>query len=251
MISYAYHKRFDAAFDTGERVFAQAYLLYASAGAFHLDVEQRSWLLPPHRAALIQASTPIRIHTSAAATSASVLFAPGCIQPPALPCQVFRVTPLIAEMTHYATRWGEQQSGQDSRSQPFFSALANVVGEAAQQADDLWFPRARSPQMHSAVAFTLAHLGEELSFSDVAKAALTSERTLSRRFAEEFDMGWSEFVQRARIVKATERLAMSGDQIVLIAHEAGFSSASLFAQAFRQIMGETPTQYRRRLALAR
>ena len=135
----------------------------------------------------------------------------------------------------------------DGRSQTFLAALAGVVGDAAACAEDLWFPRARTAELNRAVTYTLAHLGEMLIFSEVAKAAITSERTLSRRFTEEFDMGWSEFVQRARIVKATERLAMSADQVVRIAHETGFSSASLFAQAFRRIMGETPTQYRRRL----
>ncbi|MQA41724.1 AraC family transcriptional regulator [Rugamonas aquatica] len=247
MISFAYPKRFDEPFDTGERVFEQTYLLYAAAGAFHLDVAERSWLLPPHRAALIQAGTPIRILSHAAATSASVLFAPGCIATPALPCQVFRVTPLIGEMIQHATRWDERQAGLDGSSQTFFAALAGVVGEAAACAEDLWFPRARTAELNRAVIYTLAHLGETLNFSDVAKAAITSERTLSRRFTDEFNMGWSEFVQRARIVKATERLAMSGDQVARIAHETGFSSASMFAQAFRQIMGETPTQYRRRL----
>lgn len=247
MISFAYPKRFDEPFDTGERVFKQPYLLYASDGAFHLDVEERSWLLPPHRAALILAGTPIRIRTNAAATSASVLFAPGGAALPSLSCQVFRVTPLIAEMIRYATRWDERQAALDSSSQTFLAALADVAGEAATCAEELWFPRACTAEMNRAVAYTLAHLGEPLTFSDVARAAITSERTLSRRFTEEFKMGWSEFVQRARIVKATERLAMSGDQVVQIAHETGFSSASMFAQAFRQIMGETPTQYRRQL----
>ena len=247
MISFAYPKRFDEPFDTGERIFGQTYLLYASAGAFHLDVEQRSWLLPPHRAALISAGTPIRIRSNAAATSASVLFAPGCVAQPSLPCQVFRVTPLIAEMIQYATRWDAQQAASDQSSQPFLTALAGVVGEAAACVEDLWFPRARTAELDRAVSYTLAHLGEVLNFSDVARAAITSERTLSRRFTEEFSMSWSEFVQRARVVKATERLAMSRDQVVQIAHEMGFSSASLFAQAFRQVMGETPTQYRRRL----
>jgi len=125
-----------------------------------------------------------------------------------------------------------------------------VVGEAAAGVEDLWFPRARMAELNRAVTYTLTHLGEALNFSDVAKAAIASERTLSRRFTEEFDMGWSEFVQRARIVKATERLAMSSDQVAQIAHDTGFSSASLLAQAFRQIMGETPTQYRRRLLAA-
>jgi len=125
-----------------------------------------------------------------------------------------------------------------------------VVGEAAACVEDLWFPRARMAELNRVVTYTLTHLGEALNFSDVAKAAIASERTLSRRFTEEFDMGWSEFVQRARIVKATERLAMSSDQVAQIAHDTGFSSARLFTQAFRQIMGETPTQYRRRLVAA-
>jgi hypothetical protein len=126
-----------------------------------------------------------------------VQFAPGCVAQPSLPCQVFRVTPLIAEMIQYATRWDAQQAASDQSSQPFLTALAGVVGEAAACVEDLWFPRARTAELDRAVSYTLAHLGEVLSFSDVARAAITSERTLSRRFAEEFSMSWSEFVQRA------------------------------------------------------
>ncbi len=246
MISFAYHKHFDEAFDTGERVFAQDYLLYASSGTFHLDVGDRCWLLPPHRAALIQAGIPIRIWTSAAATSASVLFAPGCVTP-ALSCQVFPVTPLMTEMVHYATRWNEQHAQAYPCSQPFFQALAHVVGEAGASVSELWFPRARTADLGRAVAYTLANLDATLNFADVASAAFTSERTLSRRFTDELGMGWSEFVQRARIVKATERLVNSAARIVQIAHDTGFSSASGFAQTFRLIMGETPSQYRARL----
>ncbi|MBC3863049.1 AraC family transcriptional regulator [Undibacterium jejuense] len=247
MISFAYHKQFDEAFDTGERSFAQTYLLYASSGTFHLEVNERCWLLPPHRAALIQAGIPIRIWTSAASTSASVLFSRDCISVPSLHCQVFRVTALITEMTNYATRWNESQAKLDDHSQSFFTALAHVVNEASNLVEDLWFPRAQTAELCRAVEFTLANLGETLNFSDVARAALASERTLSRRFTEEFDMGWSEFVQRARIIKATERLVMSADQIAHIAHDTGFSSASSFSQTFRQMMGETPSRYRERL----
>jgi len=244
MISFAYHKQFDEAFDTGERRFAQTYLLYASTGTFHLELDDKSWLLPPHRAALIQADVPIRIWTTAASTSASVLFAPDSITVPCLDCQVFRVTPLITEMIQYATRWNEKQAELDTQSQPFFTALAHVVSDAGNHVEDLWFPRARTAELSRAVEFTLANLGESLNFSDVARAAFASERTLSRRFTEELDMGWSEFVQRARIIKATERLVMSEDQIVQIAHDLGFSSASSFSQSFRQMMGETPSRYR-------
>jgi len=247
MISFAYHKQFDEAFDTGERSFEQTYLLYASTGTFHLDVDDRSWLLPPHRAALIQAGIPIRIWTNAASTSASVLFAPDRIAIPTLYCQVFRVTPLITEMTRYATRWNESQAELDNHSQSFFTALGHVVSDASNRVEDLWFPRSRTTDLSRAVQFTLSNLGGTLNFSDVARAAFVSERTLSRRFTEEFKMGWSEFVQRARVIAATERLVMSEEKIVQIAHETGFSSASSFGQTFRQMMGETPSQYRKRL----
>lgn len=59
-------------------------------------------------------------------------------------------------MIQYAIRWDEGQAKLNAGSQHFLAALAGVVGEAAACAEDLWFPRARTPELHRAVTYTLA-----------------------------------------------------------------------------------------------
>ena len=56
-IACAFHQRF-ATLDADWRTFPHDYLLYASSGAFQLDVDDATWALPPHRAALIERLRP-------------------------------------------------------------------------------------------------------------------------------------------------------------------------------------------------
>lgn len=249
MHSHAFHKRFDQPFDTGERSFAQAYLLYASAGVFHLEEAQRSWLLAPHRAALIAPGLSVRVWTSGPATSASVLFAPG-LGPAAGSCTVFPVTPLLREMVFHAARWGSEAAAQDHEAAVFFPALAQVARQAAASPEPLWFPRCATPELQRAVSHTLAHYAEPLAFAEVAAASGAAPRTLNRRFAEEMGISWVQFLQRVRVVRAAEQLVAGRETVACIAYANGFASASRFAQAFREVTGKSPAEYRRSSAHA-
>lgn len=244
--TFAIRQSFEA-LDTGWRPFPGHYLLYAASGAFHLEVEQAQWLLPPQRAALIKAGVPIRLYTRGTVTCNSVLFAAGTIPEPAFECRVFRVTPLAREMLLYAMRWDRQRSPAGEQAERFFHSLADVCAELAAQPDQLWLPRARSPELGRAIEYTLAHLAEPLAIGDAAQAAGISERTLVRRFAEETHMTWREFVGRARMIRALELLATPTLQIIEVAYASGFESVSAFSTAFRRFSGETPSSYRRRL----
>lgn len=244
MTSHAFHRQFSEPIDTGIRTFPQHYLLYASHGAFQLDTETRSWLLPPHRAALIAANTAIRVRAEKSATSASVLFDAAHIAVPSARCAVFRVSPLIREMVLYAVRWNEPAAREDPAAAPFFISLGHIATEAARQPEALWFPRAASNDLERALAFTLSMLTGPLSFADVAKAAKVSERTLNRRFADELSMTWTEFVQRARVVYATEQVVGTRRSLAAIAYDFGFASASKFSLAFRLVHGISPARYR-------
>jgi hypothetical protein len=245
MISFAYPKRFDEPFDTGERIFGQAYLLYASAGAFHLDVEQRSWLLPPGGADFGGHADPhsqqCRRHFGVGAVRARMRGT------------AFAALPGIPG--HAADR------GNDSIRDPLGCAAGGIGSKLATVSDRLGRRRWRSCRLRRRPVVSACPHGGAGSRSELYAGP-------SRRGVEFFGRGQSSHhvraylvtalrrriqhelvrVRAARVVvKATERLAMSRDQVVQIAHETGFSSASLFAQAFRQVMGETPTQYRRRL----
>ena len=57
------------------------YLLCASAGALRLEAQGRVWLLPPARAALIEAGRAVPVSIPRPVTTASVLFDTGFARP--------------------------------------------------------------------------------------------------------------------------------------------------------------------------
>jgi AraC-like DNA-binding protein len=230
------------------RSFGRHYLLYASAGTFHLDIAGTQWLLPPHRAAWIAADVPLRVRIRAPVTCCSVLYARAALPSPALPCQVFTVTPLAREMFLHAMRWGADRPPEDQQADRFFLALADLCVELAATPDDVWLPRGRSRELERAIEYTLEHLEEPLRFTAVADAAGVSARTLARRFVDEAQMPWRSFLHRARMIAAMELLAEGDLTVTETVFASGFDSVSAFSQAFRRFTGESPSAYRRRLA---
>jgi len=250
-ITFGINQRFDKAFDSGWVQFPGPYLLYAATGAFHLEVGNVRWLLPPQRAALVVAGTPLRLTGAGPGTTASVLFAENAISHLAFVCRVFAVSTLAREMLLYAMRWGAVRdpipdSAPNQTADYFFQSLATVCIELATHPDEFWLPQAQSPELQTALDYTLTHLGDPLSVIDVAQAVHVSERTLARRFAEEAGMTWRQYLRRARLIRAMELLATAEPQIIDIAYAVGFTSISAFNHAFREFTGETPSGYRKR-----
>lgn len=250
-ITFGINQIFDQAFDSGWVQFPGHYLLYASTGAFHLEVGNVRWLLPPQRAAWVAAGTPLRLTGAGPGTTSSVLFGDHTIPRPAFVCRVFAVSALAREMLLYAMRWGADReptldSAANQTADYFFQSLASVCTELTAQPDEFWLPQAQSIELQAALDYTLAHLGDPLTIIDVAHTVNVSERTLARRFAAETSMTWSQYLRRARLLRAMELLAAADPQIIDIAYAVGFTSVSAFNHAFRDFTGETPSGYRKR-----
>lgn len=233
-------------FDSGWRSFDAHYLLYASEGVFHLEVDNVRWLLPPQRAAWIRAHVPIRIYTRQTVKCSSILFAEAVTAEPDFDCRVFTVSPLAREMIAHAMRWGAERDPDDAVANGFFVALDHVCRELSAEADNFWLPRANSAELKAALTHILNNLDQDLTLADSARAAHVSERTLARRFTSELSMTWRQCLRRARLLRAMEQLAETDDKIIKIAHSVGFASISAFNHAFRDFANETPSAYRRR-----
>lgn len=244
--SKTFYKVFEQAFDTGMRRFDQHYLLYASSGCFNLEYGAQRWLLPPQRAALIAADTDIRIWTSGAATSSSILFSSKALAAPAQACQVFACTTLASEMITHAMQW-ENDTASDE-AQTFFTALAAVCSRLARVPSVTWLPRASSVEVMRALEHTLENLHREVAVEEVAQAALLSRRTMARRFTEELGMPWLQYLKRARMIRAAELLAQPKGSIAMVGEAVGFASSSAFIENYKAFYGETPAQSRKRLA---
>jgi len=91
---------------------------------------------------------------------------------------------------------------------------------------------------------------EELSLAKVAAAVFMSPYYFCKMFHKATGMHFTEFVSRTRIEKARNLLLNPRLRISEIAYEVGFQSLTHFNRIFKQIMRQSPTEYRAKLPAA-
>lgn len=98
----------------------------------------------------------------------------------------------------------------------------------------------------AAVRLIRKDLSHNVPNEDLARIACMSESSLLRNFRRQFGMTPARFANQLRISESRRLLSDRHRSIEVIAFDLGFSSASHFARVFRQVTGETPTEYRGR-----
>lgn len=94
-------------------------------------------------------------------------------------------------------------------------------------------------------SYILEHLGEPISPDAVARAALTSRRTLFRAFVEILDATPQTYVRRLRLHRIRHDLADERERactIALIANQWGMSDLGRMAGWYRELFGELPRE---------
>ncbi|TCB98314.1 AraC family transcriptional regulator [Micromonospora zingiberis] len=219
------------------------YLLCASVGALRLEAQDRVWLLPPARAALIEAGQRIRVSIPQPVTTASVLFDTAFTAPPPAPLTVFDLSPLARALVAECGEWGESDEPLPTYAETLFAALAAVTWRLAEQPSPVVVPVGRSPQLRRVLRLTEQRLGEEVRFEDLAYEVGLAPRSLARRFADETGMTWRAALRRMRVLRAIEELSTGDAPVTRIAFLVGYRSLSAFNAAFRELTGRTPTEY--------
>ena len=78
------------------------------------------------------------------------------------------------------------------------------------------------------------HLDSDLDLERVSRIAAFSKFHFHRQFSATFELSFHRYVQLARLKRASQQLAHSGDQSITdIALEAGYEAPDAFARAFR------------------
>lgn len=73
-----------------------------------------------------------------------------------------------------------------------------------------------------------------------------SQRTLQRRFITATGFSPTVYLQRLRIQKAKEQLETTQQSIDQIAFQVGYEDLSAFRKRFKQWLGLSPSEYRKR-----
>ena len=87
------------------------------------------------------------------------------------------------------------------------------------------------------------HLADDLSVEALAKRSAMSVRNFGRRFRRSFGVTPAEFVTRARVEAACQRLEETSSTMEQIAAHCGFSSAELLRRACHRILGHSPSRF--------
>ncbi len=88
---------------------------------------------------------------------------------------------------------------------------------------------------------------QPLNIATLASIARVSEAHFIRTFHATFGETPHRYLQRRRIERSTSLLRETHLGVTQICLEAGFTSLGTFARTFREIVGESATEYRRRI----
>lgn len=93
-------------------------------------------------------------------------------------------------------------------------------------------------------------LDEPLRIADLARIAAMSERTFLRRFQATTGMTPADWLTRVRVDRARELLESTALSIEYIAAQTGLGMATTMRHHFRQKVGVSPSEYRKRFSRA-
>lgn len=130
---------------------------------------------------------------------------------------------------------------------PFFDKRGNVLGLVGamfpyDHADDAPGDYRR---LVPAIDHVLAHYGERVELSELARLCHLSVSQLRRLFLKLFRLTPGDYVLKVRLLMARRKLETTSQPAGAIALDCGFYDQSHFTRAFRESTGMSPLEYRR------
>ncbi|OEZ60029.1 helix-turn-helix domain-containing protein [Duganella sp. HH105] len=187
--------------------------------------------IPPHHLHGLDAHGPV--------SAWSVYLAPAaCAALPAQP-QVFQVSGLLREAVLRAGAW--PAAGLMAAPTPAQERIAAVILDelSAAPREQLVLTMPTDRRLLKIAQALAADPSDPRSLNEWAGWAAVAPRTLTRRFVSETGLSFSDWRQRARLMRAVELLA-AGHAVTGVALELGYDSLSAFIAMFRREMGVAP-----------
>ena len=110
-------------------------------------------------------------------------------------------------------------------------------------------PASSDSQLTPVLQWLQRHHGENIDLNRLAAQANCSSRTLLRRFKASTGLTPNDYLQRVRI-SAAQRALRSPASLEQIAEQVGYADRATFAKLFKQLCGESPGAFRKRLRQA-
>ncbi len=102
--------------------------------------------------------------------------------------------------------------------------------------------------MADVVQYIRSHIQKTISIGELARQSNLSVSAFERRFKKYFQLTPIQYIRKLRVHLACQALIHRSDAISRIAIDCGFCDHSYMTKAFKQFMGVTPQQFRKRYA---
>lgn len=127
--------------------------------------------------------------------------------------------------------------------QPFFSSLIIYLSQLFMSKNK--FHTEKLSNLAEAVNYIENHYCEPIKVKDIAEKTYLSTRHFRRLFKENYHTSPINYITQLRIRQSCELLSVTDKNITEIAKESGFSSSSYYSRKFKEILGISPSEYRK------
>ena len=128
-----------------------------------------------------------------------------------------------------------------------YSLHPPMVKEFLERMTFLKGTKGTSRHVEAATGYILEHLNSDLTLSAVSREIKVSSSHLAHLFIKELQIPFARYVRLQRVEAAKDLLRYTDHSASVIASLVGFSSQSHMISTFKEIVGETPANYRRQL----
>jgi len=215
----------------------RAQLLYAHAGIMTVNTDVGRWTVPPQQAVWIPAGISHDVQMPCPVAMRSLYIRSDIAMKLSNECKVVEVTPLLRELI------ARLVSNQHTDLEQLERLMAVLVDEVnLLRTPPLHLPAPRDHRLCRITAELINNAADERDLETWSQSVGASSRTLARLFKKETGLGFREWRQQLRLLKAIELLAM-GNDVTSIALTLGYQSPSAFISMFRRVLGTTPGRY--------
>ncbi|WP_251780259.1 AraC family transcriptional regulator [Caldimonas mangrovi] len=217
-------------------------VVYAVSGVMQVTTGSNHWTVPPQRALWVPAGEPHSIWMLSDTQLRTVYFQPSMLKGSLKADRRGRAHAISISALHRELLLRLFHNAGDNNVQTMVATLLlHTLCEAEPLPTELVLPQNAGLRRVAQQLIDRPRLN--MSLTEAADLAGCSERTFSRRFAEQTGSPFRTWRQRARIVASLDLLS-DGRPIKYIGSALGFSGAAGYVAAFRAVMGCSPGAFR-------
>jgi AraC-like DNA-binding protein len=224
-------------------------LVFAARGMLTVHTDAGTWVVPAYQALWVPAGVrhSVEIAGGVALRALYLSDALGSLLHARLPatCRVIEISPLLREVLRRAMRL-QTLDRRIAEQRHLLHVLLDELTILPLVPIDLRMPR--DPRAVRAATLLRSDPAARNALGEVARAAAASPRTLQRLFRSETGLPFGLWRQRARLLRALQRLA-EGATVAAAGSAVGYESPSAFVAAFRRARGTTPGRYLKQAAV--